>query len=109
MSTVPCAQKKQTSYENFVAECPWCGQESIFNRATDLKDLTPIAFRTVSCLRQECGKPFNINDDSVNSAHEMLIFDCHGLLQLKHYMNCILTLAQAHEAFLYLFTSLRSH
>jgi len=102
MST-PYAKKKQTSYENFVAECPWCWQESIFNRATDLKDLTPILFRTVSCLHQDCGRPFNINGDSVNSAHEMLIFDCHELLRLKHYMSCILTLAQAHEVFFSLF------
>jgi hypothetical protein len=103
MSEVPYAQRKRTSYENFVAECPWCGQESIFNRAADLQDLSPIGFRTVSCLRQECGKTFNINGDSVNSAHEMLVFDCHELLQLKHYMNCILTLAQAHEVFFSLF------
>jgi len=86
-----------------VAQCPWCGQESIFNRATDLKDLSPIAFRTVSCLNPACGQPFNINGDLVNSAHEMLVFDCYELLQLKHYMNCILTLAQAYEAFFSLF------
>ncbi|HLB48597.1 MAG TPA: hypothetical protein VJL59_16445 [Anaerolineales bacterium] len=86
-----------------MAQCPWCEQESIFNRATDLKDLSPIAFRTVSCLNPGCGKPFNINGDSVNSAHEMLVFDCYELLQLKHYMNCILTLAQAYEVFFSLF------
>jgi len=33
----------------------------------------------------------------------MLVFDCYELLQLKHYMNCILTLAQAYEAFFSLF------
>lgn len=103
MSVIPYAERKRTSYENFVAQCPWCGQESIFNRATDLKDLSPIAFRTVSCLNPACGKPFNINGDSVNSAHEMLVFDCYELLQLKHYMNCILTLAQAYEVFFSLF------
>jgi hypothetical protein len=103
MNEIPYAEKKRTSYENFVAECPWCGNESIFNRATDLKDLSPIAFRTVACLNPECGKPFNINGDSVNSAHETLVFDCYELLQLKHYMNCILTQAQAYEVFFNLF------
>lgn len=103
MSEIPYARKKRTSYENFVAECPWCGNESIFNRATDLKDLSPIDFRTVACLNPECGKPFNINGDSVNSAHETLVFDCYELLQLKHYMNCILTQAQAYEVFFNLF------
>jgi hypothetical protein len=103
MSAIPYAKIKRTSYENFVAQCPWCEQESIFNRATDLKDLSPIAFRTVSCLNPACGKPFNINGDSVNSAHEMLVLDCYELLQLKHYMNCILSLAQAYEVFFSLF------
>jgi hypothetical protein len=98
MSEVPYAERKRTSYENFVAQCPWCGHESIFNRATDLKELSPIAFRTVSCLSLVCGKPFNINGDSVNSAHEMLVFDRYELLQLKHYMNCILTLTQAYAS-----------
>jgi hypothetical protein len=103
MSQVPYAQKKRTSYENFVAECPWCGTESIFNRASDLKDVSPIGFRTVLCLSEGCGKPFKINGDSVNSVHMMLVFDCYDLLQGKHYMNCILTLAQAHEVFFALF------
>ena len=103
MNEIPYTEKKRTSYENFVAQCPWCGQESIFNRATDLKDLRPVAFRTVSCLNPACGKQFNINGDSVNSAPEMLVFDCYELLQLKHYMNCILTLAQAYEVFFSLF------
>jgi len=103
MNAIPYAEKKRTSYENFVAQCPWCGEESIFNRVTDLKDLSPIAFRTVSCLSPSCRKPFNINGDSINSAHEMLIFDCYELLQLKHYMNCILTLTQAYELFFSLF------
>jgi hypothetical protein len=103
MGAIPYAERKQTNYENFVAQCPWCGQESIFNRATDLKELSPIAFRAVSCLNPACGRPFNINGDSVNSAHEMLVLDCYELLQLKHYMNCILTLAQAYEVFFSLF------
>jgi hypothetical protein len=103
MATTPYARSHRASYENFTAECPWCGQESIFNRATDLEDLRPIAFRTVSCLNLRCGELFNINGDSVNSRHEMLIFDCHDLLEQKHYMNCILILAQAHEVFFSLF------
>jgi hypothetical protein len=103
MNEIPYAKKKRASYENFVAQCPWCEQECIFNRVTDLKDVDPITFRTVSCQNPSCGKSFNINGDKVNSAHEMLIFDCYELLHLKHYMNCILTLAQAYEVFFSLF------
>lgn len=103
MAETPYAKKKRTSYENFAAQCPWCEEESIFNRASDLNDFNPIAFRTVMCLNPSCGKSFNINGDSVNSAHEMLILDCYELLSHKHYMNCILTVTQAYEVFFSLF------
>ncbi len=33
----------------------------------------------------------------------MLVLDCHELLRQKHYMNCIITLAQAYEVFFSLF------
>ena len=103
MNQMPYATEKRTSYENFAAVCPCCGKCSIFNRVSDLKECDPIAFKTVQCLSPSCSKPFNINGDSVNAAHEMLVFDCHELLRQKHYMNCIITLAQAHEVFFSLF------
>lgn len=97
MSEIPVARKRRTSYENFVAECPWCGRENIFNRASDLHSVDPIAGLDVSCLSADCGKPFRLTGDSVNSPHEMLIFDCYELLERKHYMNAVLSLAQAYE------------
>lgn len=103
MSDIPVAKNKRTSYENFAAECPWCGKESIFNRASDLRTFEPIAGRDVSCQSGDCRKPFRIVGDSVNNAHEMLIFDCYELIERKHYMNCILSLAQAYEVFFSLF------
>ncbi|HWP56373.1 MAG TPA: hypothetical protein VNL14_00635 [Candidatus Acidoferrales bacterium] len=103
MSDVPVARNKHTSYENFVAECPWCSKESIFNRASDLGTFEPIAGRDVSCQSADCGKPFRIVGDAINSPHEMLIFDCYELVERKHYMNCILSLAQAYEVFFSLF------
>lgn len=103
MSNIPIASKNRTSYENFIAECPWCGKESIFNRASDLRTFEPIAGRNVSCQSVDCDKPFRIVGDSVNSPHEMLISDCYELVERKHYMNCILTLAQAYEVFFSLF------
>jgi len=103
MSDIPVVRNKRTSYENFVAECPWCRKESIFNRASDLRTFKPIAGRDVSCLNSDCRKPFRIVGDSVNSAHEMLIADCYELVDRKHYMNCILSLAQAYEVFFSLF------
>lgn len=103
MSEIPVVKIKQASYENIVVECPWCSRENIFNRASDLRTFRPIAGRNVSCQSLDCGKSFRIVSDSVNNPHEMLIFDCHELLERKHYMNCILTLAQAYEVFFSLF------
>lgn len=102
-SGTPTVRIARSSYENVYVQCPWCGQEIVFNRATDLRDLRPIGFRTVSCLNQQCGKPFSINGDLVNSAQEMLVFDSCELLQAKHYMSCILTLTQAYEVLFNLF------
>ncbi len=103
MSGIPVARNKHTSYENFMAECPWCTKENIFNRASDLGTFEPIAGLDVLCQSENCRKAFRIVGDSVNCAHEMLIFDCYELLERKHYMNCILSLAQAYEVFFSLF------
>ena len=103
VNAIPVAERKRTSYENFVAECPWCRRENIFNRASDLKTFEPIAGLNVSCQSAACAKPFRILGDSVNSPHEMLIFDCYELLDRKHYMNAVLSLAQAYETFFSLF------
>jgi hypothetical protein len=103
MTEVPYARDKRTTYENFEARCPNCGKWCIFNRVTDLKDPSPISFRQVECLSDSCGKPFNINGDSINSPHEMLILDCYDLLARKHYMGCILSLAQSYEVFFSLY------
>ena len=103
MSEIPLASNRRASYENFVAECPHCFRESIFNRASDLRTFEPIAGRDVFCLSAGCGKPFRIVGDSVNNRHEMLVYDCYELVERKHYMNCILSLAQAYEVFFSLF------
>jgi hypothetical protein len=103
MNNIPNARNKRTSYENFVAECPWCGKECIFNRASDLCTFEPITGRDVSCQSVDCGKLFRIGGDSANNPHEMLIFDCYELIGRKHYMNSILSLAQAYEVFFNLY------
>ena len=100
---IPIAEKRRTSYENFVAECPSCGHECIFNRASDLCTFEPIAGLNVSCQSEKCHKPFRLVSDSVNERHEMLIHDCYELLERKQYMNCILNLALAYETFFSLF------
>jgi hypothetical protein len=103
MTNIPIATKKRTSYENLVAECPLCREENTFNRASDLHTFEPIGGLNVTCQIDTCQKLFRIVGDSVNTAHEMLIFDCYELIGRKHYMSCILSLAQAYEVFFNLF------
>lgn len=100
---VPIAEKRRTTYENVIAECPWCGNECIFNRRSDLRTSEPIGGLNTSCLHETCGKPFRLVGDTVNERHEMLIYDCYDLMTRKQYMACILNLAQAYEIFFSLF------
>ncbi len=99
MAGIPYAEEIQTTYENFTAHCPMCGFKNIFNRASDFEYLKPIAHKQVVCLNRDCGQPFIISGDSINSAFEMLIYDCYELRDAKHYAYCILNLAQAFEVF----------
>jgi hypothetical protein len=103
MSETPIAHIKRASYENVMADCPWCGEESIFNRASDFRTFELVFGRDVLCLNIDCHKPFRIVSDSINPPDEMLIFDCYELVEHKHYMNCILSLTQAYEIFFSLF------
>jgi hypothetical protein len=99
MEEIPRAKNIRPTYENFIASCPWCGRENIFDRASDLKDFDLIDYCAVTCLFRDCGRPFYLNSDVVNSPYEMLIWDCYELLERKHYAYYILNLAQAFEAF----------
>jgi hypothetical protein len=100
MSQVPQGKDMKATYENIIVCCPSCGRENIFNRASDLKGvLHPIDYLEVSCLFADCARPFYLSGDLINSAYEMLIYDCYELLERKHYSYCILNLAQAFEAF----------
>jgi len=103
MTSIRDATETRASYENFFARCPWCEVENVFNRKTDLGDVQPIARKEVHCLNPSCGKLFAITGDSVNSAHEMLIFDCYELKKEKRYCYCVLNLAQAFEVFFSLY------
>ncbi len=99
MNHIPEGKDMKPTYENFTATCPWCDQENIFNRASDLKDSAPSDHRDVNCLNPACSKPFYLMGDLINPAYEMMIWDCYELRERKHYSYCILNLAQAFEVF----------
>ncbi len=99
MSRLLTGNKLQSTYENFVAECPHCHEPCTFNRASDLKAYEPISGMDVHCFNPACAKPFRITCDLINPRHEMLVFDCENFLKEKRYMHCILSLCHAYEVF----------
>jgi hypothetical protein len=92
---IPYSTEMDPTYENFIADCPKCGIRNIFNRASDLQTFEPIDLRTVIC--QACLDPFKINNDAINTAHEMLLFGCWAFIERKEYIQCVLSVAQAYE------------
>src|ERR1700734_2074965 len=89
------------SYENVITNCKGCGNEVIFNRATDLKTTAQIAGMETHC--PHCGDPIWITGDIASPAHEVLLFDCYDLFPEKHYMSAVLNVAQAYESFFALY------
>src|SRR5207248_2223257 len=87
----------ESTYENIYADCPHCGYQNIFNRASDLKTFEPIAGRDVACTNSDCRRPFRIVSDRINPAHQALLFDCADMLRRKQYMQCVLAVAQSYE------------
>ncbi len=96
---IPYSTTMDQTYENFVADCPHCGMRNTFNRASDLQTFEPINFSAVTCQSPACQRPFNINNDTVNAPHELLLFDCCAFLDRKDYRQCVLNTAQAYEVF----------
>lgn len=100
---IPIVRIRHANYENVIADCHWCGYECTFNRASDIGTFEPIWGRDIQCLNESCQKPFRIISDNANERHEMLVFDCHQLLERKQYMYCILNLTMAYEMFFSLY------
>jgi hypothetical protein len=103
MKRLPVVCPNYTSYESIELVCPTCGQDNIFNRATDLGTFERIDGHDVACLMPDCGEPFRLLGDLVNHPYEMMIWDCERLIQQKRYISCVLTVAQAYETFFSLF------
>lgn len=91
------SMKNITTYENFIALCPCCKKQNIFNRVSDLKTFKPISRKEVRCIY--CSKAFVIGTDSISEKYEYFLLDCYDLKAQKKYMSCIINLCQACEAF----------
>ena len=85
-------------YETITARCDECGTLCTFNRVDDIGDPGPYySGRYVACT--ECGRPFWVFGDAIDPAYELLIFAAEQHMLRKHYMLCVISLAQAWEVF----------
>ena len=89
---------ERKDYETIAARCDGCGSLCTFNRVEDIGDPGPYhSGRYVVCT--ECGRPFWVFGDAIDPAYELLIFDAEEHMRRKHYMLCVMSLAQAWEMF----------
>ena len=85
-------------YETITAQCDECGSICILNRVDDIGDPGPYdSGYYVGCT--ECGRPFWVYGDAIDSAYELLLFDAEEHMRGKHYILCVTSLAQAWEMF----------
>lgn len=89
---------KLSTYENIIVDCPYCRNECIFNRISDLKIIMPIAGRDLKC--DDCKRNFWVSGDLIISAkYRWFLDDLHLLRKNKNYGLYILVLCQALEIF----------
>ncbi len=87
-----------STYENYTVDCPICKQRNLYNRISDIKSIGMAMGKNVIC--NYCHKPFIIQTDKVNELYEYFIDECDELMKQKRYMQCIILLCQACEAFI---------
>lgn len=103
MNKIQYVKINESNYENIHVKCPSCGEMNIFNRATDIGDVSPVIGSEVKCLNKKCRIIFGIYGDLINNQYEMLLFDCDKLIEERHYSYCILNLIQSYEMYFSLY------
>lgn len=91
------AQRTESTYENFIAECPHCREVQTYNRVSDLKTTEAIGYMKVTCLDSKCSQVFAINGDSLEPPHRYLLDEAKRSLDEKRYMASLAAVAQAYE------------
>jgi hypothetical protein len=92
------ARDVQHSYENVEAQCPHCGEWSVYNIATDIRPKPPVVSGEVVCRKATCGQPFRLIGNA-NHPFEHLLWDAQRLLEENRHMPAVLMAAQAFEVF----------
>ena len=85
------------SYERVVADCVHCGCRNVYSRVSDLGRTGVMDSIQLHCQNPDCDRSFSAMGDTINPPYQMLWLDCWGLKRDKHYMYCVLNLAQAYE------------
>jgi hypothetical protein len=82
---------KRANYENIYIDCPYCEQENILNRVSDLGTTRPIDRRNnIEC--QFCNKHFDIKGDRNPYSELYWFIDELGVLKKKkEYMKSYLS------------------
>lgn len=101
----PDAYNIKPSYENIAATCPKCGNETVFNRASDIKSPKKISRKNVVC--GICGKEYVINMDRIDPAHIMFLENSLEFIKEKKYMNSVLSTCLAYECFFKLYLNVQ--
>ena len=104
---LPEALEVRPGYENFIARCPFCERENIYNRISDLNTLDLISCKEVSCLSIDCGKTYIINRDRVLTKQESIFFDVYALKEKKMYMSSAILLCQSLEVMFFEYIKIR--
>jgi len=92
------ASIKKGTYENIYVDCPYCGNELIFNRISDLGTSRPIAGKELKCY--QCGDIFwTLNDRVETSDYKWFIRELDKIKDDKNYRAYVMNLYQGLEAF----------
>ncbi|HET8797818.1 MAG TPA: hypothetical protein VFO89_09025, partial [Thermoanaerobaculia bacterium] len=87
------------NYELVRAHCPACGDENVFNRASDLCTFEPILHLSVECQTKNCRHQFSINGDQIGPAYKTFYYEAYDFVAQKRYSFAILSVVQALELF----------
>ncbi len=93
------AKIKTAGYENIYVDCPYCKQQNVFNRISDLDNGDSIdRLNDIEC--QYCKRKFSILDDRVTTAkYRWFIDELSIYKKQKQYRLYILNLCQGVECF----------
>ncbi|HUP62640.1 MAG TPA: hypothetical protein VNA69_19720 [Thermoanaerobaculia bacterium] len=87
------------NYEVVRAVCPSCGVLNVYNRRSDLGNLSHIAHLRVGCQEENCQNSFAIGADDAGPAYRTAFYDSSEFMRGKRYALVVLSVVQSLEMF----------